>query len=76
VPAVADLTPKDIVDDFFKLFCNKYLFYGLPGIGPEVVNLFNYYSAKNTYSMVCLGLEPAVADLTPKDIMDDVFLKF
>jgi hypothetical protein len=24
------------------------------GLGPEVVNLFNYHSAKYTYSMVCL----------------------
>jgi hypothetical protein len=34
---------------------------------PKVVNLKILF-CKDTYSMVCLVLEPAVADLTPKDV--------
>jgi hypothetical protein len=37
------------------------------------LSTFKYYSAKNTSSVVCLVFEPAVADLTPKNIMDDCF---
>jgi hypothetical protein len=44
-----------------------------PAVAPPrtLWTTFSNCSIINTYSMVCLGLEPAVADLTPKDIVED-----
>ncbi len=69
---VAGLTIKDVMEDFFQTFYNKYLFYGLPGIWAlscqPLTTILQKYLFYGLYCFRASCCRPH-----PQDVIEDFF---